>query len=239
MKPVGAHRDLAPVDDGRDAEAGHGLEGCRSPASASPRCFAPPHDGLRDRMLGARFHGRDEAQDLGSRRIRQRRRSRSAPAGPWSACRSCRRRRPSTSFRLCRASPWRNSTPEFGRAAGADHDRGRRRKAHGAGAGDDQHRDGIHEREGQRRLGTEDQPDAGTSGRRPPSRPARTTPVTLSTRAWIGSFEPCACSTMRMICASTVSAPILVARKVKLPVLLIVPPTTSAPSSSAPAPARR
>ena len=28
--------------------------------------------------------------------------------------------------------------------------------------------------------------------------------VTLSTTAWIGSLEPCACSTMRMICASMV-----------------------------------
>ena len=54
--------------------------------------------------------------------------------------------------------------------------------------------------------------------------------VTRSTSAWIGSFEPCACSTMRMIWASTVSAPMRVARKVKLPVLLMVPPTTSAPA---------
>ncbi|MCY1296188.1 hypothetical protein D9M70_455630 [compost metagenome] len=53
--------------------------------------------------------------------------------------------------------------------------------------------------------------------------------VTRSTSDWIGSFAPWACSTMRMICASTVSAPTLVARKVKEPVLLIVPPTTSLP----------
>ena len=38
---------------------------------------------------------------------------------------------------------------------------------------------------------------------------------------------------MRMIWASTVSAPTRVARKVKLPVLLIVPPTTSAPAAFA------
>src|SRR3712207_8224871 len=31
--------------------------------------------------------------------------------------------------------------------------------------------------------------------------------VTRSTSAWIGSLDPCACSTMRMIWASTVSAP--------------------------------
>src|SRR5690606_23513918 len=54
--------------------------------------------------------------------------------------------------------------------------------------------------------------------------------VTLSTSAWIGNLDPCASSTMRMICASIVSAPTLVARNEKAPVLLIVPPTTSAPA---------
>ena len=39
--------------------------------------------------------------------------------------------------------------------------------------------------------------------------------VTLSTTAWIGSFEPCACSTMRMICASMVCAPTAVAPSVR------------------------
>ncbi|MDT4833562.1 hypothetical protein FQZ97_671760 [compost metagenome] len=55
--------------------------------------------------------------------------------------------------------------------------------------------------------------------------------VTLSTSAWIGSLEPCASSTRRMICASTVFAPTLVTRKLKAPVLLMVPPTTSAPTA--------
>ena len=54
--------------------------------------------------------------------------------------------------------------------------------------------------------------------------------VTLSTSAWIGSLEPWACSTRRMICASTVLAPIRVTRKLNAPVLLIVPPITSAPA---------
>ncbi len=55
--------------------------------------------------------------------------------------------------------------------------------------------------------------------------------VTLSTIAWIGSLDPCAASTIRIICDSTVSAPTLVATKVKAPVLLMVPPTTSAPAT--------
>ena len=54
--------------------------------------------------------------------------------------------------------------------------------------------------------------------------------VTLSTRAWIGNLAPCAASTMRMICASTVSAPTRVARKAKAPRVLSVPPTTVAPA---------
>ncbi|MNT60950.1 hypothetical protein D3C72_1985620 [compost metagenome] len=53
--------------------------------------------------------------------------------------------------------------------------------------------------------------------------------VMRSTMAWIGSFEPCACSTIRMICASSVSPPTLVARNVSAPFWLTVPPTTSAP----------
>ncbi len=56
-------------------------------------------------------------------------------------------------------------------------------------------------------------------------------PVTLSTSAWIGSLAPWAASTMRTICASTVSEPTFSARKRKAPVVLIVPPTTLAPST--------
>ena len=56
------------------------------------------------------------------------------------------------------------------------------------------------------------------------------TPVTRSTSAWIGNLAPCAASTMRMIWASMVSPPTLVAVNEKLPVLLSVPPTTSAPA---------
>jgi hypothetical protein len=44
----------------------------------------------------------------------------------------------------------------------------------------------------------------------------------------MGSLEPCASSTMRMICASTVAEPTAVARKAKAPVRLIVPPTRGA-----------
>ncbi len=54
--------------------------------------------------------------------------------------------------------------------------------------------------------------------------------VILSTKPWIGSFAPWACSTIWMIWANMVSAPTLVALKVRAPVPLTVAPTTSAPS---------
>jgi len=50
------------------------------------------------------------------------------------------------------------------------------------------------------------------------------TAATRSAIRWMGAFEPWASSTRRMIRASAVSAPIFVARKVKLPLRLIVAP---------------
>ena len=45
-------------------------------------------------------------------------------------------------------------------SANADHDRGRRGEAHGAGAGDNQNRHSVHQPECQRRIGPEQKPDA-------------------------------------------------------------------------------
>ena len=53
--------------------------------------------------------------------------------------------------------------------------------------------------------------------------------VTLSTSAWIGSFDPCASSTMRMICDRTVLPPTAVARMANAPFWFTVPATTSLP----------
>ena len=57
--------------------------------------------------------------------------------------------------------------------------------------------------------------------------------ATLSASRWIGALDPCASSTRRMIWASAVSAPIRVARNVKLPVRFIVAAKTSVPASLA------
>ena len=54
--------------------------------------------------------------------------------------------------------------------------------------------------------------------------------MTSASRA-MGGFDPWACSTRRMICASAVSAPTLVALKVNEPLPLTVAPMTSSPSS--------
>ena len=54
-------------------------------------------------------------------------------------------------------------------------------------------------------------------------------PTTRSARRWIGSFEPCACSTIRTICASTVRVPTSRASTRSTPNWFIVPPTTRSP----------
>src|SRR6266702_1089473 len=53
----------------------------------------------------------------------------------------------------------------------------------------------------------------------------------VSAKRWIGAFEPCACSTMRMIVARTVSAPTLVARIRRSPRWLMVAPISGSPSA--------
>ena len=57
------------------------------------------------------------------------------------------------------------------------------------------------------------------------------TAATWSASRWMGALEPCASSTSRTICASTVSRPTRVARMVKLPVLLSVAPKTESPAA--------
>ena len=107
----------------------------------------------------------------------------------------------------CSASPRRNRTAELGRAPCSDHDRGRRRQAHRAGAGDDQHRHGVDEREAAPALGR---------WRARPGRSGARRPDTAGTnQAVIGrpvpdrqALAPCAASTMRVMPRETsLSAP--------------------------------
>ena len=58
------------------------------------------------------------------------------------------------------------------------------------------------------------------------------TPATLSASLAMGAFLPCASSTMRIICASAVSPPTLVAVNTTLPSPFMLPPVTSLPTST-------
>ena len=81
-------------------------------------------------------------------------------------------------------------------AAGADHDRHRRRQTERAGAGDDQHRDGIDKRKAHRRRRAEDRPD--DKGRDRDEETAGTNQAaTTSASRWIGARERCASATIR------------------------------------------
>ncbi len=56
------------------------------------------------------------------------------------------------------------------------------------------------------------------------------TATTRSARFWMGGLEAWAFSTSLIICASTVPSPTAVARKVRVPFWLMVPPITLSPS---------
>jgi hypothetical protein len=111
-------------------------------------------------------------------------------------------------------------------------------KAHGAGAGDDEHGDRVDQAEGQGRVGARSEPARGRSEREPHHGGDEPHGDAVHERL-DGSLPPCASSTMRTICASTVPSPTAVARKASAPVWLTVPPTTERPSPSGPALARR
>ncbi len=108
-------------------------------------------------MLGARFHGCNEAEDLAldksisHNEIRQFRLAHGQCAGLVEGDHR-------DLLQALQGFPPPKQNSQFGGASGADHDGGRGRKPHGARACDDQDRDGVHEREGQSRLRTEDCP---------------------------------------------------------------------------------
>ena len=159
MKRSAPTVDLPPVDDGRDAEACRRLK-CLRAFQREPAQLGGADDGLR--RSDARSALRRMPRGAGPR----------FSTNPSATTKSVSSGRPlvsvpvlssattPTSFRLCRASPWRNSTPssaarpvptmiEVGVASPMAH-----------GHAMIEHRDRIHEREGQSRLRTEDQPHA-------------------------------------------------------------------------------
>ena len=143
------------------------------------------------------------------------RRSSSSTSTPGAATTSTSSMRPSVMVPVlsstAMSTTWRrlehlaalDHDAELRAAAGAHHDRGRRREAERARAGDDQHRDRGGERLGRR--------VAGAAARRRASPTAITSTTGTNTAEMrsasrcTGAFEPCASSTRRAIWASAVS----------------------------------
>ena len=165
-------------------------------------------DRRRERMLAAPARGSRPGAAARLVDAGLRRRPSSAPACLRSSVPVLSTTSVSTCSSTSSASALRISTPSFGAAAGADHDRHRRRQAERARAGDDQHRDRVHERVGQPRLRAPDRPRRRTSAtatsdhRRHEPAGRRCRPAAGSARG-----DRCASPTIRTICASSVSLP--------------------------------
>ena len=128
-------------------------------------------------------------------------------AVPRSACRSCRPRCVSTFSSRSSASALLDEHAFRRAAAGADHDRHRRREPERARARDDQHGDAADQRVREPRLG----PDRAPAGERD-DRDARRPPARTTRRSDRRAAEPArACAALRRpcctICASSVSLP--------------------------------
>ena len=140
---LGCRRDVAVADPCRAPLAGESTRSARAAASVSPRSLAARDDCGRERMLAAL--------------LQRRRRARSTSASVTPMRRDARRRcgLPSVSVPVLSTTSVstfssRSSASALldqhacGRAAaGADHDRHRRREAERAGARDDQHGDAL------------------------------------------------------------------------------------------------
>ena len=147
----------------------------RAPA---PRSRGAGDDRRGQRMLAAALEAGREPQQLGRRpKPSARLDARRASACPRSSVPVLSTTSVSTSRSTSIASAFRNSTPAVAPRAGRDHDRHRRRQAQRARAGDDQHRDRVDQRVGQRaaparRSAQTAKVDDGDR-RRPPARSSR------------------------------------------------------------------
>ena len=138
----------------------------------------------------------------------------------------------STFSSISSASAFLIRTPALRAAPGADHDRHRRRQPERARAGDDQHRDRVDQRVGQRRRAGRRAPRRRTSATATAITAGTKQPETVSARRWIGARLRCASRDhAATIWASSVSAPTRSARMTKLPVPLTVPPMTWSPGA--------
>ncbi len=155
-------RTVAAVHRRRHAEAGHRAEPRSHGRLFSPRCLGRAHDRLGNRVFRLRLDGGHDAQHLGLVQ---------APAPPeighlrppgGQRAGLVEGHDPRLAQHLQRIALAKQHA-HFGRPPGADHDRGRRRQPHRAGAGDDQHRHPGDQRKAKRRIRAEDQPDQHVS----------------------------------------------------------------------------
>ena len=140
-----------------------------------PGLFRRGGDRHRNRMFGTRLHRRDEGENL-----RPDEAGRDEKIGQFGAAlgdRSCLVQGNRANARKgLQGVSLAEENPQFGAAACADHDRGWRGKAHGAGAGDDQNGDHLNQRIIQRGRRPEPKPQhesqcrGGDHGRHEPSR---------------------------------------------------------------------
>ena len=174
FRGVDAHRGQearAPHDDGmaghrgRHAATRDGEEVGRVGDGELPGVGGLADDGVGERMLRAALRGGDESEDLllgertlGADDVRHAGLALGQGAGLVEH------------DGLDRAQPLERlgvaeQDPVLGALAGADHDRGGGREAEGAGAGDDQHGDRVEQREVERGLRPEREPDHEREGR--------------------------------------------------------------------------
>ena len=133
---------------------------------AEPALAGVRDDRLAERVLAAGLDRRRRGRGRSPRRSRAAAVTRATVGAPSVSVPVLSKTTVSTRPAVSSASPPRISTPASAPRPGADHDRGRRREAHGARAGDDQDRGEGREREGQLRLGPEHEPGHEREGRR-------------------------------------------------------------------------
>ena len=160
--------------------AGDALPGGRSRSAVRRRIVRPraldclAHDRVGERMLGSALGRGGQREQLVLVQVRRRRRTTSVTRRPALGERAglVEHDHPHGAEPL-ESLGVAEQDPGLGALARADHDRGRRGEPEGARAGDDQDRDGVEQREVERRLRPERAARRRTSARRGRARPAR------------------------------------------------------------------
>jgi len=127
--------------------------------------------------------------------------------------------------------------PELGRPAASGHDRGRRREAERAWAGDEQDRGRVHD--GLPEPAAPELPVQHEDGGGDHKDLRDEHGATRSASRWIGAFDDCVISSRRTIWASFVSAPTPITSTTRRPSTLREAPATSSPGPTSAGSTRR